>query len=156
MMKSAKMFDGANVLELKRQAQAVISSTRPSNSEIPSGKTRPTAINGTICRRSTTGSSPVVTRSRVRDVTSEEDESSGRVINEDGIVLCDRANEQLFGMLYLTTTGPVNSYLLRFEPRGSTTPDDEKAWDGLIAKYQNSSQQRRRILMRQLDDLTMS
>ncbi|CAM9980923.1 unnamed protein product, partial [Sphacelaria rigidula] len=34
--------------------------------------------------------------------------------------------------------------------------DGKKVWDGLIAKYQNSSKQRRRILMRQLDNLTMS
>ncbi|CAN0046560.1 unnamed protein product, partial [Sphacelaria rigidula] len=32
----------------------------------------------------------------------------------------------------------------------------KRAWEGLIAKYQNSSKQRRWILMRQLDTLTIS
>ncbi|CAM9463687.1 unnamed protein product, partial [Sphacelaria rigidula] len=32
----------------------------------------------------------------------------------------------------------------------------KSAWGGLVAKYQNSSEQRRHLLMRQLDTMTMS
>ncbi|CAM9809971.1 unnamed protein product, partial [Sphacelaria rigidula] len=32
----------------------------------------------------------------------------------------------------------------------------KSAWEGRVAKYQNSSKQRRRLLMRQLDTMTMS
>ncbi|CAM9872998.1 unnamed protein product, partial [Sphacelaria rigidula] len=34
--------------------------------------------------------------------------------------------------------------------------DDKIAWEALVGKYDNSSQQRRRILMRQLDNIKMS
>ncbi|CAN0018277.1 unnamed protein product, partial [Sphacelaria rigidula] len=68
----------------------------------------------------------------------------------------DRCNQQLFHVLYLSTTGPAASYLLRFQPKGSEKPNGKRAWGALISKYQNSSKQRTRILMRELNSVTMS
>jgi len=164
IIKSINKFDGTNFLEWKRQTRAVISLSLPSISEIINGKTRPTVVLRNVRGRSTARTRPPRTRSQGRDIFPHEEEDDGVeessvasvVANEDERLLYDRANEQLFNILYLTTTGPANSYMLRFEPQGSDLPDGKKAWDGLIAKYQNSSKQRRRILMRQLDNLTMS
>ncbi|CAM9554146.1 unnamed protein product, partial [Sphacelaria rigidula] len=68
----------------------------------------------------------------------------------------DRYNEQSFNVLYLSITGSAASYLSRFQPKGSEKPNVKSAWEGLVAKYQNSSKQRRRLLMRQLDTMTIS
>ncbi|CAM9795394.1 unnamed protein product, partial [Sphacelaria rigidula] len=68
----------------------------------------------------------------------------------------DRYNEQLFNVLYLSTTGSAASYLLCFQPKDSEKANGKIAWEGLVAKYQNLSTQRRRSLIRQLDTMTMS
>ena len=120
------------------QTRAVISL-----SEIINGKMRPTVVLRNVRGRSTARTRPSRTRSQGRDIFSHEEEGEevvessvvGVVTNEDEILLYDRANEQLFNMLYLSTTGPANSYMLRFELQGSDLPDGNEAWDGLIAKY---------------------
>ena len=74
-------------------------------------------------------------------------------------VVLDHASETealLFNILYLTTIGPASSYLLRYEPKGLAKPNGRIAWEALIAKYENSSKQRRRILICQLDNSKMS
>ena len=79
-----------------------------------------------------------------------------RVANMRDIENWDRCNEQLFNVLYLSTTGPAASYLLRYQPKGSERPNGIRAWEALISKYQNSSKQRIRILMRELNSTSMS
>ena len=78
------------------------------------------------------------------------------MVNRAEVDNWDRCNEQLFNISYLTTTGPASSYLPRYEPKGLAKPNGKMAWEALIAKYENSSKQRRRILIRQLDNLKMS
>ena len=78
------------------------------------------------------------------------------MVNKVEVDNWDTCNEKLLTILYLTTTGPASSYLLRYEPKGLAKPNGKIAWEALIAKYENSSQQRRRILIRQLDNLKMS
>ena len=80
-----------------------------------------------------------------------------RVANMRDLENWDRCNEQLFNVLYLSTTGPAASYLLRYQPnKGSERPNGIRAWEALISKYQNSSKQRIRILMRELNSTSMS
>lgn len=76
------------------------------------------------------------------------------------------ANEKLFSVIFLTTTGAASFLIQRLEPkdgqpgtdginRTSTNADGQGAWNGLLSKYQNTSKQRRRILMRRLDNMKM-
>lgn len=64
-------------------------------------------------------------------------------------------NIQLYSVLYLTTKGAAASFLLLCEPRADYLADGKAAGDGLVEKYFNSSRQRRRILVRQLDGMIM-
>ena len=59
------------------------------------------------------------------------------MVNKTEVENWDRCNEQLFNILYLTTTGPASSYLLRYEPKGLAKPNGKIAWEALIAKYEN-------------------
>ena len=53
----------------------------------------------------------------------------------------------------LTTTGAARSVLLQFEPKHGRPGDGKQAWLALQSKYQNNSWQRRRTLLRHLDDM---
>lgn len=117
-----------NLLEWELQTQAVISSRLSSISEIINGTTLPTELYENVRGRSTTRSSLVVNCAQGTDVAINEDTESStarRVINEDGTVLYDRANEQFLDTSYSTTTGPAACYSIRFE-QGSTKPGGKK------------------------------
>ena len=64
-------------------------------------------------------------------------------------------NWMLFKFLSLSTTGAAASFLLLYKPKSGEIPNGKAAWDGMIAKYQNSTRQRRRILKNQLVSLVM-
>ena len=66
----------------------------------------------------------------------------------------DLANEHMFGVFRLTT-GAAQSVLLQFEPKYGRPGDGKQAWLGLQSKYQNNSPQRRRALLRRLDNSVM-
>ena len=55
----------------------------------------------------------------------------------------------------LTTTGAARSVLLQFEPKYGRAGDGKQAWLYLQSKYQNNSRQRRRTLLRQVDNSVM-
>ncbi|CAM9100972.1 unnamed protein product [Ascophyllum nodosum] len=67
----------------------------------------------------------------------------------------DSANEHLFSVLRLTTKGAARSVLLQFEPQHGRPGDGKQAWLALQSKYQNNSRQRRRTLLRRLDNSVM-
>ena len=67
--------------------------------------------------------------------------------NVDDIKAWDSANEHLFSVLRLTTTGTVRSVLLQFEPKYGRSGDGKQAWVALQGKYQRNSRQRRRTLL---------
>ena len=50
----------------------------------------------------------------------------------------------------LGTTGAAAIFLLRCKPKSGDIPNGQAAWDVMIAKYQNSTRQRRRVLKNQL------
>ena len=58
-------------------------------------------------------------------------------------------------MLRLTTKGAARSVLLQFEPQPGRPGDGKQAWLALQSKYQNNSRQRRRTLLRRLDNSVM-
>ena len=62
----------------------------------------------------------------------------------------------LYNFLLLSTTGAAVSFLLRYKPKSGEIPNGKAAWDGMIAKYQNSTRQRRRILKNPLVSMVMS
>ena len=65
-------------------------------------------------------------------------------------------NWMLYNFLFLSTTGAAASFLLRYKPKTGEIPNGKAAWDGMIAKYQNSTRQRRRIMKNQLVSMEMS
>ena len=75
--------------------------------------------------------------------------------NVDDIKAWDSANEHLFSVLRLTTTGAVRSVLLQFEPKYGRPGDGKQAWLALQSKYQHNCRQRRRTLLRRLDNSVM-
>ena len=56
----------------------------------------------------------------------------------------------LFNFLFLSTTGAAASFRLGYKPKSGEISNGKAAWDGMIAKYLNSTRQRRRILKNQL------
>ena len=62
----------------------------------------------------------------------------------------------LYNFLLLSTTGAAVSFLLRYKPKSGEIPNGKAAWDGMIAKYQTSTRQRRRVLKKQLVSIVMS
>ena len=58
--------------------------------------------------------------------------------NLDDIKAWDSANEHLFSVLRLTTTGAARIVLLRFEPKYGRPGDGKQAWLTLQSKYQNN------------------
>ena len=62
----------------------------------------------------------------------------------------------LFSFLLLSTTGAAASFLLRYKPKSGEIPNGKAAWDGMIAKYQNFTRQRRRIPKNQLVSMQTS
>ena len=58
----------------------------------------------------------------------------------------------MFSVLRLTAAGAARSVLLQFEPKYGRPGDGKQACLALQSKYQNNSPQRRRTLLRCLDD----
>ena len=101
-----------------------------------------------------------ITRSREEDPIEGSDYDTGNIderepSNVDDIKAWDAANEHLFSVLRLTTTGAARSVLLQFEPKYGRLGDGKQAWLALQSKYQNNSRQRRRTLLRRLDNSVM-
>ena len=68
----------------------------------------------------------------------------------------DSANEYVFSVLRLTTTGAARSVLLNFERKNGQPSDGRQAWLALKNMYQNTYRQRSRAMLRRLDDSVMS
>ena len=77
--------------------------------------------------------------------------------NRAEVVRWDAYNKKLYSVLFLCTQGALNSFLVRFagRPNSRQQPDGQAAWRATGEKYLNSSMQRRRILMRKLNGMTM-
>ena len=69
----------------------------------------------------------------------------------------DVCNKKLYSILFLSTKGAVNSFLVCFAggPDPRQQPDGQAGWKAMNAKYLNSSRQRWRILMRKLNGMVM-
>ena len=78
--------------------------------------------------------------------------------NRAGLVEWDDYIKQLYSVLVLCTKGAANSFLVHFSgrPVSRQQPDRQAAWRAMGEKYLNSSMQRRRVLMRKLNDMTMT
>ena len=80
------------------------------------------------------------------------------IANPAEIERWDACIKQLYSVLFLSTKGAANSFLVRFAGRpGAKQQPDEQALAGKTKakKYLNSSMQRRRIVMRKLNDMVM-
>lgn len=78
------------------------------------------------------------------------------LVNEDEIFKWKKNNAALFSILYLTTVGAAGSILTKFEAKKEGEfSDGQGAWRFMRGKYENNSSQRRRILMRKLDNCRM-
>ena len=67
----------------------------------------------------------------------------------------DEANAALFSVLFLIITGPAGSLMSKFESKLGKRANGQGAWRALLVKYENNSTQRRRTLMRKLDNSKM-
>lgn len=83
--------------------------------------------------------------------------AGGRLLlNEEEISKWRKDNAALFSVLYLTTIGAAGSILTKFEgKKAGENSDGQAAWQFMREKYENNSSQRRRILMRKLDNCRM-
>ena len=79
--------------------------------------------------------------------------------NRAELVQWDAYNKQLYSVLFLCTKSAANNFLVRFagRPGSRQQPDGQAAWRAIMGeKYLNSSMQRRCILMRKLNGMTMT
>lgn len=67
-------------------------------------------------------------------------------------------NWMLFNFLFLSTTGAAAKFLLQHNPKPGEFSTGKAAWSGmiLIAKYQNSTPRRKRIMINQLASIVMA
>ena len=103
---------------------------------------------------------PILRRSREEDPIEGSDNDTGNInerepSNIDDIKAWGSTNEHLFSVLRLTTTGAARSVLLEVEPKYGRPGDGKQAWLALQGKYQINSRQRRRTLLRRLDNCVM-
>ena len=79
------------------------------------------------------------------------------IANLAELVRWDAYNKQLSIVLFLSTKGAANSFLVRFagRPNSRLQPNEQAAWRAMVETYLNSSMQRRRTLMRKLNGMIM-
>ena len=145
MINSIPKFDGTDFVEWSRSFNDILQISWPFLGKIVSG------LNKT---------EPILRTSREEDPIDGSDDETGYIderkpSNIDDINAWDSANEHLFGVLRLTTTGAARSVLLQFEPKPGRPGDGKQALLALQSKYQNNSRQRRRNVLRQLDNSVM-
>ena len=144
MTNSVPKFDGIDYVEWSRSFNDILQISWSFLSKIVSGLEKPKPISSSREENTIEGSD---------DETGciDEHETS----NDDDINAWDSANEHLFSVLRLTITGAARSVLLQFEPKYGRPGDGKQAWLALQSKYQNNSRQRRRTLLRRLDNSEM-
>ena len=144
MINSIPKFDGTDYVEWSRSFNNILQISWPFLSKIVSGLEKHEPI----------------PRSREKDPIEGGDYDTGYIdergpSNVDDIKAWDSANEHLFSVLRLTTTGAARSVLLQFEPKYGRPGDGKQTWLALLSNYQNNSRQHRRTLFRHLDNSVM-
>ena len=157
MIKMIPTFDGRNYVEWTRSFNDILQIAWPFLSKIMSGLERPEPIPREDRGREENTSDFDINGSNSSDEVSVDvsHNSDEEPNNSDDIEAWDTANERLFSVLRLTTTGAARSVLLKFEPRNGRAGDGKETWVALKNKYQNTSRQRRRTLLRRLDNSEM-
>ena len=145
MINAIPKFDGTDFVEWSRSFNDILQISWPFLGKIVSGLKKTESI---------------LRRSREEDPIEGRDGETGynderEPSNIDDINPWDSANEHLFSALRLTTTDAARSVLLQFETRPGRPGDGKQAWLALQSKYQNDSRQRRRTLLRRLDNSVM-
>ena len=146
MINSIPKFDGTDYyVEWSRSFNDILRISWPFLSKIVSRLEKPKPIS----------------KSREEDTIEGSDVETGYYIdkrepsNIGDINAWDSTKEHLFSALRLTTIGTARSVLLQFEPKPGRPGDGKQAWVALQSKYQNNSRQRRRTLLRRLDNSVM-
>ena len=156
MIKMIPTFDGSNYVEWTRLFNDILQTTWPFLSKKVSGLEGPESIprdniggedNASDIDGNDSNPSEV---SAVGSRNSDEEPS-----NIDDIEAWNTANEHLFSVLRLITTGATQSVLLKFEPKNGQPGNGREAWLALKNKYHNTSRKRRRALLRRLDNSVM-
>ena len=156
IIKTIPKFDGENFFECTRSLIEILHIAWPFLSKIIYRLERPEPIlsgsregEGNTSDLDYNDSNP--SGASVHDSGSLNEEPQ----NSDDIEAWNSANEHSFNVLRLTTTGAARSVLLKFERKNGRLDDGRQAWLALKNKYQNSSRQRRRTLLRRLDNSSM-
>ena len=144
MIHSIPNFGGTDYVEKSRYFNDILQISWPFLSKIVSGleKTKP------------------ISKSREEDIIKGSDDETGYIderepSNVDDIKALDSANRHLFSVLRLTTAGAARSVLRQFKPKYGRPGDGKQAWLALQSKHQSNSRQRRRTLLRRLDNSVM-
>ena len=156
MIKMIPTFDGRNYVEWTRSFNDILQIAWPFLSKIMSGLERPEPIPREDREGEENASDFDINGSNSSEVSADGSRNSDEEPNNsDDIEAWGTANEHLFSVLRLTTTGATRSVLLKFEPRNGHAGDGKETWLALKNKYQNTSRQRRRTLLRRLDNSVM-
>ena len=183
---SVSKFDGTDFVEWQRNYCAMVNLVHPEISEILDGQLRPEPLYRTRRGRGRPATGGVTTRSSAladamegeeptpgvegggqhEEISSVTVPSMATVSSTDELILANRAelvqwdayNKPLYSVLFLCTKDAANSFRVRFaeRPGSRQQPDRQVAWRAMGEKYLNSSMQRRRILIRKLNGMTMS
>ena len=156
MIKMIPTCEGRNCVEWTRSFNDILQTTSPFLSKIVSGLKRPEPISRENIGGEETASdindNDYSNLSEVSAVGSPN--SNEQPSNSDNIEAWDTANEHLFSVR-LTTLGPARSVLLKFEQKNGQPRNGREAWLASKNKYHTTSRQRRRTLLRRLDNSVM-
>ena len=155
-IKMIPTFGGRNYVEWTRSFNDILQITWPFLSKLVPECERPEPIPSKNIRGEENASDINDNDSNPSEVNAFGSRNSDEEpSNSDDIEAWDTANEHLFSILRLTTTGAARSVRLKFEPNNGQPGNCREAWLAFKNKYQNTSRQRRRTLSRRLDNSVM-
>ena len=146
-------FDGEIFVEWSRSLNEKQQTARPFLREIIYGLERPEPIFSKSREGEGSNGDSDDNGSNLSDVSGHDSGSLNEEPQKSDIKAWGSATGYLFGVLRLTTPGAARSVLLKFD--NGRPGGDRQAWLALKNKYQNTSRQRRRTLLRHLDNSVM-
>ena len=144
MIKMIPTFDRRNYVEWTRSFNDILQIPWPFLSKIVFGFERPEPVPRENREGEDNARNFDDNDSNPSEVSTHESRSSDEApTNSDDIKACDdTANEHLFSVLRLTTSGAARSILLSFKSRNGQPGNGREAWLAVKNKYHNTSRQR--------------
>ena len=135
MIKAIPKFDGGMFVEETRSFNDILQMTWPFLSKMVSGLERPESIPRESIKGVENTSDLDDNESSPGEVSAHGSRNSYKgPHNRDDVKTLDTANETIFSILRLTTTGAARGVLLKFEPRHGQPGNGRQAWLSLKNK----------------------